>query len=142
MKQRIWKAFTHLVVGVVAAAAGLVLTASPAQAFGGETFGCRVSPGTVLTWRTICNNNKPASVYIAGFNLLNLSGDGYTFSWSWTGPVEYVHAGCTSTAAGCGLAVLNSDSVISVTVTYSQGGQTATKWSSAVIRMYCGTVLC
>jgi len=142
MTQRIRRTIAHIAICVLAATAGIFAGAAPASAFGGETFGCRVSPGTVLTWRQICNNNRPASVYIAGFNVLNLSGDGYTFSWSYTGDVLYVHSGCTPTAAGCGLAVANGDAFVSVTVTYSQGGQSATQWSTAVIRMYCGQVLC
>src|SRR5687768_13738267 len=102
MTSRIRRTISRLAVGILAATAGIVVSAAPAQAFGGETFGCRVSPGSVLTWHNPCINNKPASVYNTGFNLLNLSGDGYTFSWSYSGPVLYVVAGCTPTAAGCG----------------------------------------
>ena len=142
MTQRIRRTISRLAVGVLAATAGLVVSAAPAQAFGGETFGCRVSPGSVLTWSQICYNNKSASVYNTGFNVLNTSGDGYTYSWSYSGPVLYVVSGCTPTAAGCGLAVANSDAVIQVTVTYSQGGQSATKWSTAIIRQFCGQYLC
>ncbi|MEV4133849.1 hypothetical protein AB0J72_16975 [Dactylosporangium sp. NPDC049742] len=142
MAQRFRRILARLALGVVAATAGLAVGASPAQAFGGETFGCRVSPGTILTWSTNCHNNKPASVYNAGFNVNNLSGTGYTFSWSYTGPVLYVVSGCTSTASGCGLAVANSDAVISVTVTYTQNGQSATKTSNAFIIQYCGNVYC
>lgn len=142
MTQRIRRAITHLALCVIAATAGVMASASPAQAFGGETFGCRVSPGTILTWQTPCYNNRPASTYNAGFMVDNLSGSGYSFSWSYSGPVLYVITGCTSTSNGCGLAVANSDAFISVTVTYSQGGQSATKSATAIIRQYCGTYLC
>jgi hypothetical protein len=142
MTQRILRTMTRLAVCALAAAAGTMVSASPARAFGGETFGCRVSPGAVLTWQNPCHNNRPASVYNAGFNVNNLSGSGYTFSWSYSGPVLYVVAGCTSTSSGCGLAVANSDAAISVTVTYSQGGQSASRSAIAVIRQYCGNVLC
>lgn len=142
MTQRIRRAITGLAVCVLTVAAAVIVSASPASAFGGETFGCRVSPGTILTWQNPCYNNRPADVYNAGFNVNNLSGTGYTFSWSYSGPVLYVVSGCTSTASGCGLAVANSDAFIHVTVTYSQNGQSATQSASAVIRQYCGTELC
>jgi hypothetical protein len=142
MTQRIRRAIMHLAVCVLAATTGIIASTSPAQAFGGETFGCRVSPGTVLAWTNPCYNNKPASTYNAGFNVNNLSGSGYTFSWSYDGPVLYVVSGCTSTSSGCGLAVANSDAFISVTVTYSQGGQSATQSANAIIRQYCGPYLC
>jgi hypothetical protein len=51
-------------------------------------------------------------------------------------------AGCTSTSSGCGLAVANSDAIVSVTVTYSQAGQSATRSATAVIRQFCGSELC
>ncbi len=47
-----------------------------------------------------------------------------------------------STGCHCGLAVANSDTTVTVTVTYSQGGQTGSQSATAVIRQYCGTVLC
>ena len=142
MTQRIRRAIARLAVGVLAATAGMIVSGSPARAFGGETFGCRVSPGAVLTWNNPCYNNRPASTYNAGFNVNNLSGSGYTFSWSYSGPVLYVMAGCTSTSSGCGLAVANSDAIISVTVTVSQGGQSTTMSANAVIRQFCGNELC
>lgn len=142
MRQRIRRAMALLAACVLAAAAGAIVSAPPAQAFGGETFGCRVAPGVILTWENPCYNNRSASVYNAGFSVNNLSGDGYTFSWSYSGPVLYVVAGCTPTASSCGLAVANSDALIYVTVTYSQGGQSATQSAVAAIRQYCGSQLC
>ncbi|WP_117213597.1 hypothetical protein [Allorhizocola rhizosphaerae] len=144
MKQWIRRALTHFAAAVLGVSALTVVSASPAQAFGNETFGCRVSPGTVLTWRNPCTNNRPAATYNAGFNLLNLSGDGYTFSWSISGDVLYIVAGCTSTSSGCGVATPggSSDGFVHVTVTYSQGGQTASRSATAIIRGYCGGQLC
>lgn len=142
MTQHIRRAVTGLAVCVLMAAAAVIVSASPASAFGSETFGCRVAPGTVLIWQDPCYNNQPADVYNAGFNVNDLSGTGYTFSWSYSGPVLYVISGCTPTASGCGLAVENSDAIIHVTVTYTQNGQSATKSANAVIRQYCGNYLC
>lgn len=142
MTSRIRRIATHLAAGVLVATAGLAATAAPAQAFGGETFGCRVSPGPATAFTNPCINKKGASVYNAGFQLDNLSGTGYTFSWSWTGPVLHIVAGCTSTSNGCGLAVANGDGIVTATVTYSQGGQSATKSATAAFRLFCGNVPC
>lgn len=143
MTVHIRRTLVNLAAGVVVAAAGIVAIASPAQAFGGETFGCRVSPGPATAFVNPCTNKKGAATYNAGFWLQNLSGPGYTFSWSWSGgPVLYIVAGCTSTSDGCGLAVANSDTFVHVTVTYSQSGQTASRSATAVIRQFCGSVPC
>ncbi len=145
MTQRIRRAITRLAVCVVAATAAVIVSTSPASAFGGETFGCRISPGTVLTWNNPCYNNRGPDIYgnyHAGFNVNNLSGSGYTFSWSYSGPVLYVISGCTSTASGCGLAVPNTDGIVKVTVTYSQNGQSATQSANAVFRLFCGNFPC
>jgi hypothetical protein len=137
------RTLARLAVGILVATAGIAATASPAQAFGGETFGCRVSPGPVTAFTNPCYNKKGAATYNAGFWLQNLSGSGYTFSWTWTGgPVLYIVAGCGPTDDGCGLAVANSDTTVQATVTYAQNGQTASRTATAVIRQFCGSVLC
>jgi hypothetical protein len=126
------------------AVAGLgLITASPAAAIGGETFGCRVAPGTIFTWESFCVNSKPATMYNAGFAVLNTSGN-YTYSWQITGPYEYVIVGCTSGSYDCAVAVRGGsiDREITVTVTYSQNGQSATQSATAYIRGYCGSSLC
>ena len=143
MTLRIRRTLAHLAVGVLGATAGIAATASPAHAFGGEILGCRVSPGPATAFTNPCVNKVGAATYNAGFWLQNLSGSGYTFSWSWTGgPVLHIVAGCTSTSDGCGLAVANSDTRVRATVTYSQGGQTASQTATAIIRRFCGSVLC
>jgi hypothetical protein len=142
MAARIRRIAAHLAAGVLVATAGLAVATSPAQAFGAETFGCRVSPGPVTAFTNPCFNRAGASFYNAGFQLGNLSGTGYTFSWSWTGPVLSIVAGCTSTSNGCGLRVANSDANVTATVTYSQGGQSATRSATAVFRLFCGNVPC
>jgi hypothetical protein len=142
MTLRIRRALAQLTVGILAAA-GLVATATPAHAFGQEVLGCRVSPGPATTFTNPCINRRGASQYNAGFWLQNLSGSGYTFSWSWSGgPVLGIVAGCTSTSDGCGLWVANSDTTVTATVTYSQAGQTASRSATAIIRQFCGSVLC
>ncbi|MGN9769154.1 hypothetical protein ACTMS2_28770 [Micromonospora sp. SD12] len=134
----------HALVASLLAVATLGLaTASPAAAFGGETFGCRVAPGTIFTWETTCLNSKPATMYNVGFAVLNTAGS-YTYSWTVTGPYEYVITGCTTTSYDCAVAVRggSNDSEITASVTYSQGGQSATRSATAIIRGYCGSYLC
>lgn len=141
MSLRIRRTLAQLAIGVLAATAGLVATASPAQAFGGEVLGCRFSPGPAVAWTNPCYNLRGATRYNAGFWLQNTA-PGYTYSWSWTGPVSSVFVGCTSTSYDCGLWVPNTDGIVQVTVTYSDGVQTASRTATAVIRQFCGTVLC
>ncbi len=143
MKFRIRRILAHLAVGVLVATTGTLVTATaPAQAFGGEVLGCRVSPGPATGFTNPCRNRRGASTYNAGFWLQNATAPGYTFSWSWTGPVIGIVAGCTSTSDGCGLMVANGDASVRATVTYSQGGQTGTQSATATIIQYCGTVPC
>jgi hypothetical protein len=143
MTLRIRRTLAQLAIGVLATTTGVVAIASPAQAFGGEILGCRVSPGPATAFTNPCNNKVGSATYNAGFWLQNLSGSGYTFSWSWTGgPVLGIVAGCTSTSDGCGLLVGNSSTSVRATVVYSQGGQTGSQTATARIRQFCGSVPC
>jgi len=145
MKHRIKMLVGVAVAALVATATWVAVDAPAAQAFGGETFGCRFSPGTVFTFNSPCLNNKPApSGYTLAFEVQNLSGSGYTFSWTLSGDYLSIFSGCTSTSVACVVTTpgSNADHDISATVTYSQGGQSATKQASAFIRAYCGNQLC
>lgn len=134
---------TTFVATALLAAGGLTfVSATPAQAFGGETFGCRVAPGTDLVWRSACYNNRSASTYNAGFAVLNTTGTGYTYDWNISGSYLYVIVGCTQTSSDCALAMPNADGHVHVTVTYTQAGQSATKSATAIIRQFCGAYLC
>ena len=142
MENRIRRALGAVAACVVATTSLTLAAASPAAAFGEETFGCRVSPGAVFTFDTVCTNRTAASAYNIGFVVQNTSGS-YTYSWSITGPYQSVISGCTSTSAGCTVYVTSSaDRDIAVTVTYSQNGQSATKNSLAIINAVCGGELC
>ncbi|GIG59969.1 hypothetical protein Lfu02_43410 [Longispora fulva] len=131
-----------LAAGVVAATSLTLSSASPAAAFGGETFGCRIAPGTIFTWSQYCNNSVPASTYNVAFQVFG-SGS-YTYSWSISGPYTSVITGCTSTSPACAVSVPGGmfDSEIYATVTYSQGGESATRSSVAILNAYCGSYLC
>ncbi|RSM64301.1 hypothetical protein DMB66_20575 [Actinoplanes sp. ATCC 53533] len=143
MNPRIRSALSAVAGCALAAASLSLATASPAAAFGQETFGCRLSPGTVLTYKTLCTNSKPSSRYNAAFAVQNTSGD-YTYSWAIAGDYTSIVGGCTATSSTCAVALPGSstDSTVSVTVTYSQGGQTATRTAHAFTFMYCGTIYC
>lgn len=130
---------------VLAAGAFGVATSSPAQAFGDETFGCRIAPGFDPAFRPFCTNTKPSPTYNVAFLVQNLSGDGYTFSWIISGTfIGGVSTGCGQTDSICGLNVRGGrlDSEIQMTVILSQGGQMAAKHATAVINAYCGPQLC
>jgi hypothetical protein len=133
-------------VGLAATLAAMLAltfgTTAPASAIGGETFGCRIAPGTVFTWDQFCSNSKPAQTYNVGFAVLNTSGGGYTYSWTITGPYQYVIVGCTSTSYDCAVAVSRGSKEITGTVTYTQNGQSATQTAYASIEPYCGNQLC
>lgn len=143
MNARFRSVLSAIGAGTLAAASLNVAAASPAAAFGGETYGCRLSPGSVLTWDVLCSNSRPSARYNAGFAVLNTSGE-YTYQWTINGDYLSIVAGCTATSSGCTVALPGSDtdSILSVTVTYSQGGQSATRTAWAVVNRYCGNVFC
>jgi hypothetical protein len=144
MRHRLRSVLAGLAVAVVAATGLTLAGASPASAaFGDETFGCRVAPGTDLAWRGVCYNNRPATTYNAGFALLNTSGT-YTFSWSISGTGTSVITGCNAVSSDCAISVAggSSDGWVTVSVTYHQNGQSATARATAIIRGYCGGQLC
>lgn len=143
MLRRIQSSLAALAVSLIAAASFTVATAAPAAAFGAETFGCRLSPGTILTWEPVCFNSRPSATYNAGFAVLNTSGT-YQFTWTIDGPYLSIFAGCDSVSSGCAVIMPggSADSILQVTVTYTQNGQSATKSATAIIRGYCGGQLC
>lgn len=125
---------------VILAMTATIAWATPAQAFGGETLGCRISPGTVFTWNPTCDNNtKPASTYNVGFLVQNTSGSGYSYTWVISGPYISVAAGCTSSSADCAVYVHggSSEKEIDATVTVTQSGQSQTLYSTAFINGWC-----
>ncbi|MGY0230812.1 hypothetical protein [Longispora urticae] len=84
-----------------------------------------------------------ATTYNVAFQVQNLSG-AYTYSWNVSGPYTSVITGCTSSSATCAVSVPGGafDSEIHAAVTYSQGGQSATRYSVAILRARCGGMLC
>lgn len=135
----------RLAAVVLAAGAFGVAGGSPAQAFGDETFGCRIAPGFDPAFRPLCTNTKPSPTYSVAFVVNNLSGGGYTFSWIIGGSfIGGVSSGCGPTDSICGLTVRGGrlDSEIQMTVILAQAGQLAARHATAVINAYCGPQLC
>jgi hypothetical protein len=140
---RIRSRLANAIACAVAAATLVVAPASPAAAFGDETFGCRIAPGTVFTWNEFCANSAPASTYNVGFAVFNTSGS-YTYSWTITGDYRSIITGCTPTSYDCAVSVRRgvSDQWVTGTVTYTQNGQSATQTAYAIVMPYCGNLLC
>ena len=92
---------------------------------------------------TEVKSSRPASSYTVAFAVQNTSGT-YTFSWSITGDWTSVVTGCGSADAFCTVRTNGStyDHGVHGQVTFSQGGQSVTRQSSAFIRIYCGSVPC
>ena len=139
------KTIRRALAATAGVAALVVGSATPAAAFGGETFGCRIAPGTTFTFSPVCYNDPvAANSYTVGFAVQNRSGSDYTFAWSLSGPYQSVYAGCTPTSSDCAVIVSRSsgEKEIAATVTYTQGGQSASRTAYAYIEPVCGTFYC
>ena len=133
MVNRMSRLLARFLVTITMASSIVAVASAPASAFGGETFGCRISPGTVFTWHQVCTNSKyTTGEYWVAFQISNLSGS-YTFSWS-VGPYQRLVSGCTSSSTTCTVAVPGRQSTeVYGTVHYSQGSQSGSLWSYAYI---------
>ena len=122
----------------IAAGAGMltVFTAAPASALtGSEQLGCYVTPSRTQPYPVAeaCGNKMAATSYGVKFQVLNGSG---TYSYAWSVPAEYtsnIGSGCTSTTDYCILGNLTPVRQVSVSVTISQAGQSATLTATADI---------
>jgi hypothetical protein len=133
-----------LLVLLVALAATLgvsVSTSGSASALGGEWLGCRMTPSTVGTFSADCGNNVPASSYRVTFGVQNETAPS-TYSWSIPAAYESrIYSGCSSTTNSCVLTTYRAED-ITVSVTLTQGGSSATLTSTASIEAFCGQQLC
>ncbi|WP_410622814.1 hypothetical protein [Amycolatopsis sp. cmx-8-4] len=129
-------------VSTVMLAAGIgVLTAGPAAALGGETYGCQVSPGPVGSYTGNCHNSaKFHGPYSAGFAV---GGAAAGTTYTWHVPAGYQTApGLCTTTAGCRVDGLTGDDEVTVSVTLTQNGATETLSATAFILAVCGNVYC
>jgi hypothetical protein len=122
-----------------AAAAAAILCVAPQQrseALGGETLSCFVSGTTPVSFTSpSCFSQFARSSYTISF-ILNGSG---TYSYLWNTGGFPISSGCTSTSASCAVRTngIQSDQEIPVSVTISQGGQSATLQANAFILAVC-----
>ncbi len=129
-------------VSTVLLAAGVgVLTAGPASALGGETYGCQVSPGPVGSYTGNCHNSaKFHGPYSAGFSV---GGAAAGTTYTWHVPAGYQTApGLCGTTSGCRVDGLTGDDEVTVSVTLTQDGATETLSATAFILAVCGDVYC
>jgi hypothetical protein len=144
MPSRLRRLLAGFAASVVTAATLVLITSPPASAaFGDENYGCRVSPGSDFTYRSYCTNNRASSTYHVAFVVENTSpAAGYSYDWSISGEYLYIiNNGCTATSFACGLAMRANQSA-TVEVTYTQNGQSITKWASTYLAPYCGQYPC
>jgi hypothetical protein len=118
---------------------GLTLTTSTPASATGAWLGCRISPGTVMTWSEWCQNSKPASWYNAAF----LVQDAPTpLSYTWSVPAGYsIYAYCGSTDNSCAV-ITHPGDFITVTVSLNYSGSSQSYSATADIEPYCGTQFC
>lgn len=143
MSSRTRSLLSGVAASALAAASLSLVGAAPAAAIGQETFGCKLSPGNATTYQGLCVNSRPSGRYDANFALQNTSG-AYSFSWAISGRYQSIIFGCTATSTQCVISLpgSSSDSQASVTVTYSQDGQTATRSATAIVYRFCGSIYC
>lgn len=132
-----------LLVTTISALSLSVLGAGNASALGGETLGCRIAPGTILTFQQHCHTSKAANSFTVAFQVQNETAPS---TYSWTVPAAYaanVSSGCTSTSNACVFTIPNEDANIFVSVTLTQNGVSEQlPTASASLSRYCGSVYC
>jgi hypothetical protein len=121
-----------------------LISAGSASALGGESLGCQVNPGSNGTYSQLCRNSPSGTLggYEAEFRVQNETAPS---TYSWSVPSSYqssiVH-GCTSASSSCALSLGNYDQSVTVSVTLTQGGASATLTSRAAILQTCGSSYC
>jgi hypothetical protein len=122
-----------------ASVATAILCVAPQQrseALGGETLSCFVSGTSPASFVSpTCFSQTPRSSYTVSF-ILNGSG---IYSYLWNTGGAPISSGCTSTSASCAVRVTSfqGDQEVPVSVTISQGGQSATLQANAYILAVC-----
>ena len=138
------KALSALAVAA-AATALTVVDAGPAAALGGEQLGCYVSPTHFYPQASLgycANNSMPDRSYTAVFEVMYLNG---SYSYAWSVPAFYaskITNGCTSSSHYCILGNLVPTAHITVSVTITQSGQSASLEATAIIEPWCGDTWC
>lgn len=133
------------ILSLLAVAVSLIVlggvSANPAAALGGESLGCVVNPNPhPLTFWNPCGDSAPPGAqnqFQVTFRVLNGSGT-YSYAWSvpspWSGQII---SGCTSSSIDCTFTADNHYDNITVSVTITQSGSSATLSATAEIEPWC-----
>ena len=129
-------------LAVLATTLGLMVpTATSASALGGEWLGCQVIPGSGY-YSSGCWGGAASGPVVVDYVVMDETAPS---TYSWAVPSVYVSkitAGCASTTNYCQLTVGRGGKDITVSVTLSQDGATATLTATATIEPMCGTQWC
>jgi hypothetical protein len=117
-----------------------MLPTGPANAFGGEWLGCRISPPATSTTpydNGFCETSQAAGSWAVSFAVQNGSGT-YTYAWTLHGQYQSP-VGCTSTSYFCNVTVTanQANKVVDATVTITQNGQSLTLSAEAYFDAVC-----
>jgi hypothetical protein len=131
-------------LAIASTIAAVGLTAGPASALGGERLGCYITPTSTVPPQLHAGNcsDGPGSTYQATFGLMYQNG---SYGYTWSVPAEYashIYTGCTTNSERCTLTNLTPTSEITVSVTITQSGQSATLSATAYINQWCGQISC
>lgn len=113
-------------------------TATSASALGGEWLGCMVTPGDDSSWASECWGGATGGYVIVDFLVMNETGPS---TYSWSVPELYqsrIYSGCGPTNSLCRLRVQATGHSISVSVTLTQDGASATHSAQALVDRSCG----
>lgn len=132
----------NLLIGLVTLLGLTLVPTGNASALGGEWLGCRISPGNEFNFNQTCINQPGATQYGVAFMVQN---ETQSSTYSWAIPSGYatkIYSGCASTNNWCTLLVGRSYQEITMGVTITQSGGSATLYSTASIEPSCGTQYC
>ncbi len=116
----------------------MVPTASTASALGGEWLGCWVTPGEDSNWAPECWGGDTGGYVNVEFVV---RGETDPLTYSWSVPALYqsrIYAGCGPTQSYCKLRVQAASHQITVSVTLTQNGASATHTAAAYVDRWCG----
>lgn len=133
-----------LLAALVMALGMTVFSAGTASAVGGETFGCRIAPGTEFNFYETCRNTRETTTYYSvAFKVQNATA---TSTFGWTIPAFYqsrIISGCTSASSSCTLSAPRwGEQEIYVDVSISDGGASRSLSSAAYIFAWCSGNYC
>ena len=119
----------------------MVPTATGASALGGEWLGCQVIPGSGY-YSAGCWGGSASGPVVVDYVVMDETAPS-TYSWAVpSGYVTKISDGCQSNTNYCQLTVGRGYQEITMSVTLTQSGATATLTATASIEPMCGTQWC